>query len=244
MVRKIVTGDIHGSFKALKQCLERSKFDYENDILICLGDTCDGYPETNKCFEELVKIKNLVYVIGNHDCWFYKWIVLGNKFKKEDRQSYDAWYYQGGKATIKSYDRNNSNVPKKVKNLLSMIKGKYYYLDDKNRLFVHGGVDLSKPLIDNTIETFIWDRSIIDKARELRADNEIYGTDFKLEPYKEIYVGHTDISNISKVPLRIVNLICMDTGCGWSGCLTFMDIDTKQYWQSDKTEILYGKYYR
>jgi len=31
-------GDIHGSFKALKQCLQRSKFNYQKDRLIVLGD--------------------------------------------------------------------------------------------------------------------------------------------------------------------------------------------------------------
>lgn len=31
-------GDIHGAYKALQQCLERSKFNYENDKLIQLGD--------------------------------------------------------------------------------------------------------------------------------------------------------------------------------------------------------------
>ena len=38
-------GDIHGAYKALIQCFERSKFDYKNDRLIVMGDVCDGYPE-------------------------------------------------------------------------------------------------------------------------------------------------------------------------------------------------------
>ena len=31
-------GDIHGAYKSLVQCLERSKFDYNNDRLIVMGD--------------------------------------------------------------------------------------------------------------------------------------------------------------------------------------------------------------
>ena len=38
-------GDIHGAYKALMQCFERSKFDYKKDRLIVMGDVCDGYPE-------------------------------------------------------------------------------------------------------------------------------------------------------------------------------------------------------
>jgi len=39
--------------KALRQCLERSSFDYENDRLIQLGDIVDEYPEVYEFVEEL-----------------------------------------------------------------------------------------------------------------------------------------------------------------------------------------------
>ncbi len=41
-MKKFVVGDIHGGAKAFKQVLEKSEFDYENDLLISLGDICDG----------------------------------------------------------------------------------------------------------------------------------------------------------------------------------------------------------
>ena len=31
----------------------------------------------------------------------------------------------------------------------------------------------------------------------------------------------------------------MDTGAGWNGKLTIMDVDTEEYWQSDLVESLY-----
>lgn len=37
-MRRLVMGDIHGAYKALKQCLYDSGFDYENDLLIQVGD--------------------------------------------------------------------------------------------------------------------------------------------------------------------------------------------------------------
>lgn len=45
-MRTFTIGDIHGGYKALKQCLERSKFNYKEDHLIALGDIVDGWPET------------------------------------------------------------------------------------------------------------------------------------------------------------------------------------------------------
>ena len=72
--KTFVLGDIHGAYKALTQVLDQSRFDYEKDTLISLGDTCDGWPDTRKCFDELLKIKNLVYILGNHDFWALRWM--------------------------------------------------------------------------------------------------------------------------------------------------------------------------
>ncbi|MCA9398849.1 MAG: metallophosphoesterase, partial [Candidatus Omnitrophica bacterium] len=55
-MRVFAIGDIHGAYKALIQCLERSGFDYQKDRLIVLGDVCDGYPQAKKCISELLKI--------------------------------------------------------------------------------------------------------------------------------------------------------------------------------------------
>ena len=50
-MRTFVIGDIHGGYLSLKQCLERSSFNYEEDTLISLGDICDGWPETKRCID-------------------------------------------------------------------------------------------------------------------------------------------------------------------------------------------------
>ena len=66
-------GDSHGAYKAFLQVMERSGFDYENDRLICLGDVSDGWPEVPELVEELLKIKNLVWVRGNTIGCDYGW---------------------------------------------------------------------------------------------------------------------------------------------------------------------------
>jgi len=40
--RTLVMGDIHGGYRSLLQCLERSKVDYKKDKLICFGGVVDG----------------------------------------------------------------------------------------------------------------------------------------------------------------------------------------------------------
>ena len=56
-MKTFVIGDIHGAYKALIECFEKSGFDRNKDRLICLGDVCDRSPEVKECIEELLKIK-------------------------------------------------------------------------------------------------------------------------------------------------------------------------------------------
>jgi NAD-dependent SIR2 family protein deacetylase len=34
-------------------------------------------------------------------------------------------------------------------------------------------------------------------------------------------------------PLKIGNLFCLDTGAGWDGRLTIMNVETEDFWQSE-----------
>ena len=131
------------------------------------------------------------------------------------------WLNQGGKNTITSYGERKAltDNQKHVGFFRSMRR---YYLDRENRLFVHGGLDPKEPIESQPTHKLIWDREIIEYARH----KPIYG-------YKEVYIGHTQVPSPFK-PAKLSNLWCMDTGAGWNGKLTIMDINTKEYWQSKK----------
>jgi len=219
-MKTFVIGDIHGSFKGLKQCLKRSGFDYDKDKLICLGDTADGWTETFECFEELFKIKNLKYVRGNHDQWLKDWL------KKGDRP--DVWTLQGGKNTLESYLKEDPRDWKKHTEFLS--KTPFYYIDEKNRCFVHGGVSQKHKPIDECDKMFLcWDRELWENRHNLKTIKE----------FEEVYVGHTSIWNISHYPQNFKNVWFLDTGGGWEGKVTIMDVDTKEFFQSDRSSDLY-----
>lgn len=89
-MKTFAIGDIHGAYKALIQCFERSGFDRENDRLIVLGDVCDGYLEVRQCIDELLKVKRCDLVIGNHDLWALDWALKG--------LTPEIWTSQGGKS--------------------------------------------------------------------------------------------------------------------------------------------------
>jgi len=95
MYKEFAIGDIHGRIDALKEVLQASNFDYDNDKLIVLGDVVDGGINTATVIDELIKIKNLVLILGNHDLWFIDYIC-NDKIPVE-------WVNQGGANTLNSY---------------------------------------------------------------------------------------------------------------------------------------------
>ena len=223
-MKTFVLGDIHGAYKALIQCLERSKFDYQNDRLIALGDVCDGYHEVKECVEELLKIKHCDYIIGNHDLWALDWTLKGIKE--------DMWLSQGGSNTIASYGKKG--MPQAH---IDFFKKARAWIKSDKKLFVHGGFNPQRPIADQDLQTLVWDRDLLTAARV----KSLRGESYQFAECEEIYLGHTTTQTFrSLTPLRFCNVWAMDTGAGWSGKLTIMDVSSKEFWQSDLTPDLYG----
>ncbi len=256
-MRRFVIGDIHGNFKALKQVLKKSKIDYKKDKLIVLGDTVDGLPQVKQCFNELLKIKNLIYILGNHDEWALDWYE--DAYRNEYSTPETLWTSQGGWATLESYGHNrydpvfkkSEDMPKRHKKLL--IDSKLYHVED-DMVFTHGGILETAYLESTDKDVFLWDRGMFEKACMVHPVNP----DFKFHEWDKIFIGHTTIQYANRdlyfhkhnkwikgeddeacLPLHVCNVWNLDTGAGWSGKLTIMNIDTEEYWQSDNVKTLY-----
>ena len=212
-------GDIHGAYRAMLQCFERAEFNLEKDRLICLGDVSDGWPDTKSCITHLRKVKRLIYILGNHDVWTLEWMITGNPDK--------MWLKQGGRATVESY---GEKVPKA--HIRFLQKSRLYYVTRK-RLFVHAGIEPDIELDEQSESTLLWDRGMgnlalkshLNKSRE------------KFTSYSEVYIGHTPINY--NEPIQGGEIWMMDTGAGWNGVLSMMDIDSKEVFTSDPVPALY-----
>jgi serine/threonine protein phosphatase 1 len=218
MSRTFVIGDIHGAHKALVQCLQRSNFDYETDHLICLGDVCDGWPETRAAIDELMKIKNLIYILGNHDFWALEWMREGD--------AEDIWLTQGGEATVQSY---KENIPIEH---IQFLENAHHYYQLGEKLFVHAGIDTRLSMEEQSLQILLWDRALARTALDLHAKS----VEGNLTGFEEVYIGHTPVS---PPPVHACEIWLMDTGAGWSGVLSMLDIETKELFQSDPVPQLY-----
>lgn len=240
-----VPGDLHGQYQSLKQCLINCNFDYSQDTLIQLGDVVDGGEEVYECVEELLKIKNLIAIKGNHDDWFLKFIKTGYHPA--------AWTY-GGISTIKSYATkagktpvirksrqgyktsfNSDDIPSSHKQFFeSQIS---YYIDTNNNCFVHAGFNQFQPFHQQTSSIYYWDRTLWQSAMNWQTKAK---HDSQIEPFKivtkfnNIFIGHTNTMKwgIDK-PLQAANIYNLDTGGAKGGKLTIMDVESKCFWQSN-----------
>jgi len=234
-MKRYVIGDIHGGYKALKQVLELSSFDYNNDELICLGDVADGWGEVPECFDELLKIKNLIYVIGNHDFWLMEWF--------KTRFTPHMWTSQGGKATLDAYQRlmNMGEFDRMDKHQNLLEHASYKYIDENNNLFVHGGYDWRQNISETSNQHLMWDRHLWETAEYWQ---RLFNNGVKLNKVKdfnEVFIGHTATSWTHKdlKPVHASNVWNLDQGGGYRGKLTLMNIETKEYFQSYEVQTLY-----
>ena len=252
-MKTFVIGDIHGGYRALLEVLKNSNFDYEKDTLISLGDVVDGWSETHLVIEELMKIKNLILLKGNHDDWAIKSIctkyqeeLSENAFTRsvvEENYSRNfwnmhgeaySWLAQGGFSTLQSYENNMHLM---IDHITFLSKARNYYVDSDNRLFVHaGGISKGKSLNEVKISDFYWDRSFWYKMWEGRNNGK---------DWYEIYLGHTPTLNFNKAgedntkPIKRKNVWNMDTGACYTGKLSMMNLETKELFQSVPVWTLY-----
>ena len=238
MSRTLVIGDIHGGLRALHQIIERANVTL-NDTLIFLGDYVDGWSQSPDVIDYLIKLnehQTCIFIRGNHDELLLDW--LQNKNENIDET---MWFKHGGEATVIAYSKvSESTINKHIAFLKSLEN---YYLDDQNRLFIHAGfTNMNGINYEYFPKLFYWDRTLWETAlaldQTLELDNVYYPRRFTL--YKEIYIGHTPVSKIGEtIPIQKACVWNVDTGAAFKGPLTIMDVDTKQFWQSEPLPNLY-----
>lgn len=239
--RTLVIGDIHGNFKALQEVLEKCNYS-PDDVLIVLGDLVDGYPEATPVIEMFIDLsisRQIIFIKGNHDIWLESYLTTGIAL--------DEWMLQGGAVTKKNVDAYLSNFPKRWEPIVKFLRAMHlYYVDDQNRVFVHGGFDPKYSLSDNKSihgeQIFYWDRTLVENAHKRYYDkNRVVRFTPTNESFTDIFVGHTstELYNSTR-PLNYGNVWVLDTGAGYKGKLTVMDVNTKEYWQSQIASNYYS----
>lgn len=230
-----VIGDIHGAYKALQQVMDKAPVK-EGDTLIFMGDYVDGWSQSFEVIAYLMQLKErfrCIFIRGNHDDWTQRWLI--------DNESDPVWLAHGGEETRLSYKGRTAEDMAAHKRFFEALQ--FFFIDVQNRLFVHGGFTSKKGpsgeanpyilLIDRTL----WETAVATNPA-LSTSSLFYPK--RLNIFKEIFIGHTPTLYLdTDKPITACNVTNVDTGAAFTGRLTIMDIDTKEYWQSDIVKTLY-----
>ena len=235
MKRTLAIGDIHGGLKALEQLIQRIKIK-EDDNFIFLGDYVDGWSDAAQVIQFLIdfsKQYDCEFIKGNHDVWCEQWLDNG--------EVNPIWYQHGGKETMDSY--NGFSEEDKKTHLQFFKDMSLCIVDDKNRLFLHAGFT-SMHGVEKEVnkQNFYYDRTlwemVLTMDKNITKDSKFYPK--RLTHYHEIYIGHTPTTNYNiSTPINAINVWNVDTGATFKGKLSAIDIDTKEFFQSDNVYTLY-----
>jgi serine/threonine protein phosphatase 1 len=234
-MRTFVIGDIHGGLKALIQLLNKIEVKDE-DKIVFVGDYVDGWSESAQVIQFLIELSqkiNCIFIKGNHDVWCEDWL-------RTDEVN-PTWYMHGGKETIDSYE--GFSFEDKKKHLAFFEDMPLYYIDDENRLFLHAGFTSMHGVEKEVFSNFFYfDRTLWEMAltmdKRIEKDSVIYPS--RLKHYNEIYIGHTPTINFEVgVPMNAMNVWNIDTGAAFFGKLSGINIETKEFFQSDNLPELY-----
>lgn len=227
-MKKYAVGDIHGCYDKFKKCLEAVDFNYNDDTLIQLGDVVDRGPDSYSCIEELLKIKNLIAIKGNHDDEWYKYIINPEKLA--------SLWKQGAKATLESYISNKQRIEVHKEFFEKQIP---YYIDEELNLFVHAGFNRHELIEEQHFkDIYWWDRDLIASARSYESMTpEAKKYKFKMVgckqgKFKNIFIGHTPVQMFGEsTPQKYANIYNLDCGAGKyeNGTVCIMNIETKEY---------------
>ncbi|MBU2995730.1 metallophosphoesterase [Cellulophaga baltica] len=235
-MRTLAIGDIHSGLRALQQVLEKANVTTE-DHLIFLGDYVDGWSDASETISFLIALNtthNCTFIRGNHDELCRAWLEEG----KDNPQ----WFQHGGEATMNSYLKLDDKTKQLHIGFYTSLEN--YFLDDKNRLFLHAGfTNLKGVEFEYFKKTFYWDRTLWEMVlclnSKLATEDPFYPK--RLLNYSEIYIGHTPVTRIGKTtPQNAGNVWNIDTGAAFKGPLSIINVDTKEVWQSDPVYTFYS----
>lgn len=226
---RYIISDIHGCYMEYIALLEKLCLS-EEDHLYILGDAVDRGPAPVKVLQDLVRRKNITYILGNHDFLF--WYFFGKKgldlsgknlaeCAPDDIRDFRAWLEDGGITTAKQYIRLSEEERAGICTFLEKADV-YHVIEDGDRTYIltHAGIaDFreDKPLEAYDFMDFIYTRTDYEKR-------------YYSSPDICVVTGHTPTPCIRKDhQARIYKEnghIAIDCGCVYGGRLAAYCIET------------------
>jgi serine/threonine protein phosphatase 1 len=206
--RTIGIGDIHGCAAALNALITAIDPQPE-DLIVTLGDYIDRGPDSRGVLDQVIALGRrckLVPLVGNHEVMLLQALTV--------ERTVLLWRQCGGDETLASYGGDLANIP--PEHLKFLTECRRYY-ETETHFFVHANYDANLPLDEQTDELLLWTH-----LRSRPPKPHVSG--------KIAVVGHTPQGG--RRILDTPHLIGLDTCCYGNGCLSALELNTRQLWQA------------
>jgi serine/threonine protein phosphatase 1 len=207
MTRLIAIGDIHGGSYELGHLLQEIQLQ-STDTLVTVGDYVDRGIDSRGVLDMLIALSreyHVVPILGNHDEMMLRAL--------DDPATLYQWIEIGGKLSLDSYGDpgNPGMIPMEH---VQFLRSCLPFFETDTHIFTHANYDPLLPFDQQSPDLLRW-RSL----HTFTPGPHVSG--------KQVIVGHTPYTDV----LDLGHLVCIDTGCGFDGRLTAMEVGTGQLWQ-------------
>ncbi|EHU1527932.1 metallophosphoesterase [Acinetobacter baumannii] len=212
-------GDIHGCYNLLMNRLKEIGFDFDNDLLVAVGDLVDRGTQNQECVN-LIDQPWFTSVKGNHEDLTIMGLFNPSYYQCHI-QNGGEWFYELEYTT-------QQDIVKKLKTLPIALEVNH---NGKKFGFVHGHIE-QNDWNDFKAELDIFDQAqyIINHKRfpseiamwgreRLDTDNQQYT---HVNGVDAVIMGHT----VTQKPCKRDNCYWIDTGAVHWGTITILDLET------------------
>lgn len=157
--RVFVIGDLDADFEKFINALHSVNFDYENDVLVMLGDVIDRGNDSTKLIKYVIE-HNLIMLLGNHEH-----MMLASLIDK-DSDAFELWVQNGGAWHFNESEENLSLVCDYLKTCPITLK---LHFQNEVIALSHtapltcdwSNLELNEETLsaDTVVQNFLWDRT-------------------------------------------------------------------------------------
>ncbi|KFN03381.1 serine/threonine protein phosphatase [Bacillus clarus] len=228
MERILVISDIHGEIEKFEQLLKEARYDMKQDQLILLGDYVDRGPNACAVIEKVKELKEegALVLKGNHEDMMIKALTT------DEEHSWNHWVKRnGGDKTLYSYGFVEEDIAVNeeafqkpilqsllLEEHLKFIQELDHYIETEDYIFVHAGVEPTKPVSESEPYTLMWIR------------NEFHS---RYNGEKVVIFGHTETKTLHgndncDVYFGGNRIIGIDGGAVYGGQLNCLELPSEQ----------------
>jgi len=211
--RLLAIGDIHGCLDLLLKLIEKVA-PTADDQIVFLGDYIDRGPESRGVVEYLLALQQqfpeTVFLRGNHEQMLHDFLTGTDTL---------MYLLNGGASTLESYETKDNPKPVIPPEHLAFLNNLQNSFICGDFIFVHAGLRPGIAIEEQNEHDMLWIRG------------EFINSDYVWD--KKVIFGHSPQPEV----LMRDNMIGLDTGAFYNGCLTCCDVLTEKLWQISPSEL-------